>query len=150
VDYYLRRTSHGSTLSGLVHAWVLARVRRAEAWKFFQEAVKGDIADLQGGTTGEGIHLGAMAGTLDLVQRGLTGLTTRGGALCLDPVPMPELAEYSFSVHYQGHGGVRLCVRPGSLHLAVPDSDQSPIDIELPDRSLAVEPGESVELVIPD
>ncbi|MEV4232981.1 hypothetical protein AB0J81_39145 [Streptomyces bobili] len=32
VDYYLKRTSHGSTLSGLVHAWVLARVRQAEAW----------------------------------------------------------------------------------------------------------------------
>jgi trehalose/maltose hydrolase-like predicted phosphorylase len=149
VDYYLRRTSHGSTLSGLVHGWVLARVRRAEAWTFFQEAVKGDIADLQGGTTGEGIHLGAMAGTLDLVQRGLTGLAPRGGALRLDPVPMPELAEYSFSVYYQGHGGVRLCVRPGLLHLAVPESDQSPIDIELPDRFLVVEPGESVELMIP-
>lgn len=152
VDYYLRRTSHGSTLSVLVHAWVLARVRRAEAWKFFQEAVKGDIADLQGGTTGEGIHLGAMAGTLDLVQRGLTGLATRSGALCLDPVPMPELAEYSFSAYYQGHGGVRVCVRPGWLNLAVPNSDPStqlPIDIELPDRSLAVEPGESVELMVP-
>jgi trehalose/maltose hydrolase-like predicted phosphorylase len=152
VDYYLRRTSHGSTLSGLVHAWVLARVRRAEAWTFFQEAVKGDIADIQGGTTGEGIHLGAMAGTLDLVQRGLTGLATRHGALCLDPVPMPELAEYSFSAYYQGHGGVRVSVRPGWLHLAVPDSDPStqlPIDIELPDRSLVVEPGESVELMVP-
>ena len=32
VDYYLRRTSHGSTLSGLVHGWVLARARRADAW----------------------------------------------------------------------------------------------------------------------
>ncbi|GHJ42321.1 glycoside hydrolase family 65 protein [Streptomyces sp. TS71-3] len=150
VDYYLRRTSHGSTLSGLVHGWVLARVRRSEAWRFCQEAIEGDIADLQGGTTGEGIHLGAMAGTLDLVQRGLTGLTTRGGALWLDPVPMPELASYSFSVHYQGHGGVRLGVRPGRLQLAVPDSDKLPIEIELPDRSVVVEPGESVELMVPE
>jgi trehalose/maltose hydrolase-like predicted phosphorylase len=31
VDYYLRRTSHGSTLSGLVHGLVLARAGRAEA-----------------------------------------------------------------------------------------------------------------------
>ncbi|MCZ4126230.1 glycoside hydrolase family 65 protein, partial [Streptomyces sp. H39-S7] len=67
VDYYLRRTSHGSTLSGLVHGWVLARARRAGAWKYCQEALTGDVADLQGGTTAEGIHLGAMAGTLDLV-----------------------------------------------------------------------------------
>ncbi|MFF2652528.1 glycoside hydrolase family 65 protein [Streptomyces sp. NPDC058045] len=150
VDYYLRRTSHGSTLSGLVHGWVLARVRRADAWRFCQEALEGDIADLQGGTTGEGIHLGAMAGTLDLVQRGLTGLASSGGALCLDPVPMPELAEYAFNIRYQGHWGVRLRVRPGLLHLAVPDSDRSPIDVQLPDRTVSVAPGESCELILPD
>ncbi|MEC3992324.1 glycoside hydrolase family 65 protein [Actinacidiphila sp. DG2A-62] len=71
VDHYLARTSHGSTLSGLVHGWVLARSRRAEAWTYLREALLGDVADLQGGTTGEGIHLGVMGGTLDLVRRGL-------------------------------------------------------------------------------
>ncbi|MCZ4602722.1 glycoside hydrolase family 65 protein [Streptomyces sp. Lzd4kr] len=150
VDYYLARTSHGSTLSGLVHGWVLARVRRAEAWTFVQEALKGDIADLQGGTTGEGIHLGAMAGTLDVVQRGLTGLETRGGALWLDPVPMPELAEYDFVLRYRGHWGVRLRIRPGRLHVDVPVSDRSPITIELPDRAVSVAPGESCELRLTD
>lgn len=59
------RTSHGSTLSGLVHGWILTRARRADAWHHVQETLRGDIADIQGGTTGEGIHLGAMAGTLD-------------------------------------------------------------------------------------
>jgi hypothetical protein len=38
VDYYLRRTSHGSALSGLVHGLVLlARAGRAEAWQYVQE-----------------------------------------------------------------------------------------------------------------
>ncbi|MFH8492821.1 hypothetical protein [Streptomyces coeruleorubidus] len=49
-------------------------------------------------TTGEGIHLGAMAGPLDLVQRGLTGLETREGALWLDPVPLSWLSSYGFSL----------------------------------------------------
>ncbi|MFG3497083.1 glycoside hydrolase family 65 protein [Streptomyces sp. NPDC047928] len=150
VDYYLHRTSHGSTLSVLVHGWVLARVRRAEAWRFVQEALEGDIADLQGGTTGEGIHLGAMAGTLDLVQRGLTGLETRGGVLRLDPVPLPELSEYDFTLRYHGHWGVRLRMTPGRLHVAVPDSGRAPIDIELPDRAVFIEPGRSAELLLPD
>lgn len=61
VSYYLRRTSHGSTLSSLVHGWVLARQKDPDAWKYCQEALLGDVADIQGGTTGEGIHLGAMA-----------------------------------------------------------------------------------------
>ncbi|MET9762444.1 glycosyl hydrolase family 65 protein [Streptomyces sp. NPDC006372] len=150
VDYYLARTSHGSTLSGLVHGWVLARCRRADAWKFCQEALRGDIADLQGGTTGEGIHLGAMAGTLDLVQRGLTGLETRAGALWLDPVPLPELSSYGFSIAYQGHWGIRLRLTSGELEITVPPSDLPPIDVELPDRAVGVEPGETATLVVPD
>ena len=148
VDHYLQRTSHGSTLSGLVHGWVLARARRAEAWKFCQEALQGDIADVQGGTTGEGIHLGAMAGTLDLVQRGLTGLETRGGALWLDPVPLPELSSYGFALRYQGHWGVQLRLERGLLEIAVPSSDGSPIDVRLPGRAVCLQPGETGRLVL--
>lgn len=143
VDYYLRRTSHGSTLSSVVHAWVLPRVRRAEAWRFCQEALIGDIADLQGGTTGEGIHLGAMAGTLDLVQRGLTGLEPRGGALRLDPVPLPGLSRFGLSIRYRGHWGVRLALSTDRLRIAVPSSDREPIPVVLGDRAVSVAPGES-------
>ncbi|MET9778100.1 glycosyl hydrolase family 65 protein [Streptomyces sp. NPDC006367] len=150
VDHYLARTSHGSTLSGLVHGWVLARARRADAWAYCQEALKGDVADLQGGTTGEGIHLGAMAGTLDLVQRGLTGLETRSGALWLDPVPVPELSSYGFSIRYQGHWGVRIRLEHGRLEIAVPASDLSPIDVRLPDRRVRLRPGDTCRLVLPD
>lgn len=149
VEYYLHRTSHGSTLSGLVHGWVLARCRRSEAWTFVQEALQGDIADVQGGTTGEGIHLGAMAGTLDLVQRGLTGLETRDGALRLDPVPLPELSSYGFSLLYQGNWGVRLRLERGLLEIAVPSSDISAITVRLPDREVSVEPGDRARLVLP-
>ncbi|MFI8536494.1 glycoside hydrolase family 65 protein [Streptomyces aquilus] len=150
VDHYLHRTSHGSTLSGLVHGWVLARARRVEAWKYCQEALQGDIADIQGGTTGEGIHLGAMAGTLDLVQRGLTGLETRGGALWLDPVPLPELSSYGFNLRYQGHWGVRLHLERGRLEISVPSSDATPIDVRLPDRAVRLAPGETGQLDLPD
>ncbi|MFD7408992.1 glycoside hydrolase family 65 protein [Streptomyces sp. NPDC059866] len=150
VDYYLHRTSHGSTLSGLVHGWILARARRAEAWQFCQEALRGDIADVQGGTTGEGIHLGAMAGTLDLVQRGLTGLETRGGALWLDPVPLPELSSYGFNLRYQGNWGVRVRLRHGQLEITVPSSDTAPVDVRLPDRAVRLEPGETGRLMLPE
>ncbi|MET9732062.1 glycosyl hydrolase family 65 protein [Streptomyces sp. NPDC006458] len=150
VDHYLHRTSHGSTLSGLVHGWVLARDRRAEAWEFCQEALRGDIADVQGGTTGEGIHLGAMAGTLDLVQRGLTGLEARDGALYLDPVPLPELSTYGFSLRHRRHWGIHLLLRHGRLEITVPHSDAGPVDVRLPGREVRLEPGETVQLTLPD
>ncbi|MEU9669091.1 glycosyl hydrolase family 65 protein [Streptomyces bobili] len=148
VDYYLRRTSHGSTLSGLVHGLVLARARRAEAWQYVQEALEADIADIQGGTTGEGIHLGAMAGTLDLVQRGLTGMETREDALWLDPVPLPALSEYGFSMRYRGHWGVRIRRLNGQLEVGVPDSEESAIRVVLADRAVTVAPGEICTLVL--
>ncbi|WP_447034651.1 glycoside hydrolase family 65 protein [Streptomyces sp. DSM 118878] len=148
VDYYLKRTSHGSTLSGLVHGWVLARARRAEAWRYCLEALRGDIADLQGGTTGEGIHLGAMAGTLDLVQRGLTGLETRADALWLAPVPLPQLSSYGFSIHYRGHWGVRVRLEHEQMEITVPASDLAPISIRLPDRAVSVEPGGTYRLLL--
>ncbi|GAT71026.1 trehalose 6-phosphate phosphorylase [Planomonospora sphaerica] len=66
VDYYLARTCHGSTLSAVVHAGVLARVRPGASEPFLVEALNSDVRDVQGGTTAEGIHLGAMAGVLSL------------------------------------------------------------------------------------
>lgn len=150
VDYYLRRTSHGSTLSGLVHGLVLARARRAEAWQYVREALEADIADIQGGTTGEGIHLGAMAGTLDLVQRGLTGLQAREDALWLDPVPLPALSEYGFSLRYRGHWGVGVRRRSGQLEIGVPDSDESPIRVVLAGRAVTVAPRETRTLELPE
>ncbi|WP_329320605.1 glycoside hydrolase family 65 protein [Streptomyces sp. NBC_01262] len=149
VDHYLARTSHGSTLSGLVHGWVLARARRSEAWMHCREALTGDIADLQGGTTAEGIHLGAMAGTLDLVQRGLTGLETRDDALRLNPAPLPELKDFSLSLRYRGHWGIGLRLRSGRLAISVPDSDENPITVVLGDREFTVSPGESRTLDLP-
>ena len=85
VDYYLARTSHGSTLSGVVHGWVLARANRERAMEFFQQALISDVADIQGGTASEGIHLAAMAGSVDLMQRCFTGMETRGERIILDP-----------------------------------------------------------------
>ncbi|WP_432058526.1 glycoside hydrolase family 65 protein [Streptomyces sp. bgisy022] len=146
VDHYLHRTSHGSTLSGLVHGWLLARDRREEAWAFCQEALRGDVADLQGGTTGEGIHLGAMAGTLDLVQRGLPGLETRDGALYLDPVPLPQLSSYGFTLRHRGHWGVRIRLERGAVEISVPASGPGPVEVRLPDGTARLRPGETGRL----
>jgi alpha,alpha-trehalase len=103
IDYYLERTSHGSTLSWVVHSWVLARANRSRSWQMFREALRSDIADTQGGTTREGIHLGAMAGTVDLVQRCYTGIETRGNVLHIDPCLPSELKRLRTQVRYRRH-----------------------------------------------
>ncbi|MEV0412810.1 glycosyl hydrolase family 65 protein [Streptomyces sp. NPDC050448] len=143
VAYYLRRTSHGSTLSSLVHGWVLARQGGADAWRYCQEALLSDVTDIQGGTTGEGIHLGAMAGTLDLVERGLTGLEAGAEGLRIDPVPLREIPRLSFTFCYRGHHGIRIRLLAGRLGVTVPDGPHGPIPLILPgDRHVTVAPGE--------
>jgi trehalose/maltose hydrolase-like predicted phosphorylase len=110
IGYYLDRTSHGSTLSKVVHSWVLARSNRKKAWGYFLEALESDVADVQGGTTGEGIHLGAMAGTVDLLQRGFTGLETREDVLGLDPYLPDALTGMTFWLRYRDHPEIEVSV----------------------------------------
>lgn len=103
IEYYTQRCTHGSTLSRVVEAWVYARSNREEAWHLFREALRSDLCDVQGGTTGEGIHLGAMAGTVDLLQRCFTGIEVRDDVLWIDPYLPLELHSLRFRHRYRGH-----------------------------------------------
>ncbi len=103
IEYYLDRTSHGSTLSKVVFSWVWSRANREKSWDHFEEALKSDLEDVQGGTTPEGIHLGAMAGTIDLVQRCYTGIEVREGVLWVNPVLPDEIDELKFKIRYRSH-----------------------------------------------
>ena len=104
VEYYTSRTSHGSSLSRIVESWVMARSDRVRSWSQFSEALESDIRDSQGGTTPEGIHLGAMAGTVDLMQRGYTGIEMRDGVLWLNPcLPENSMTCLRFPIRYRSH-----------------------------------------------
>jgi beta-phosphoglucomutase family hydrolase len=103
VAYYDRRSTHGSTLSRVVHAWVLARSDRPRAMRYFAEALQSDVNDIQQGTTAEGVHLGAMAGTVDLLQRVSTGIEISGDLLRLNPQLPEELERLDLRIRYRGH-----------------------------------------------
>ena len=103
VVYYDRRCTHGSTLSRVVAAWVLARSHRPQAMAYLNEALLSDVEDIQGGTAAEGVHLGAMAGTLDLVQRVCTGVEVGDDVLRLKPELPDTLAELDLCIRYRGH-----------------------------------------------
>jgi alpha,alpha-trehalase len=144
IDYYLDRTSHGSTLSWVVHAWVLARSNRRRSWRLFQCALDSDIADIQGGTTREGIHLGAMAGTVDLLQRGYVGIETRGGILHFNPALPDELSRLCATVRYRGHT-LDVEVHPETLRVASRTATAEPVTIAYRGRFRAMSPGTTHE-----
>jgi trehalose/maltose hydrolase-like predicted phosphorylase/beta-phosphoglucomutase-like phosphatase (HAD superfamily) len=147
VEYHLERTSHGSTLSGVVSAWVMARYKPEEAWRFLQHALESDVADVQGGTTAEGIHLGAMAGTVDIVLRCLTGMRALGPVLRFDPALPTEVKQLRFSVHYRGQrvdvdlaeDRIRLSVRPGGT---------TPVNLLVQGQPVELAPGQERELLL--
>lgn len=75
LDYYFRRTSHGSTLSRVVHAHLASLAGNKElSWELYLQALTSDYTDVQGGTTGEGIHSGVMASTIVLALTTFAGL----------------------------------------------------------------------------
>ena len=102
VDYYLDRTADGSTLSRVVHASVLARLDPTRAWRIFRDALAADLDDTQGGTTSEGIHLGAMAGTIDIITRSFAGLRTEDDTLTFQPQLPDGLRRAQFQVAHRG------------------------------------------------
>jgi trehalose/maltose hydrolase-like predicted phosphorylase len=117
VDYYDRRTSHGSTLSFVTHAGVLAALDPKSSWERFLVALESDVGDVQGGTTKEGIHMGVMAGTLDLVQRSYAGIHIRDGVLRFTPRLPAQLEGLSFSMQFQ-RSPIRVTLADGRLSLA--------------------------------
>ncbi|AFM16301.1 trehalose 6-phosphatase [Mycolicibacterium chubuense NBB4] len=129
IDYYQARTSHGSTLSAVVHAWVVARGNRAQAMQYFAQALASDIVDIQQGTTAEGIHLAAMTGSIDLLQRCFTGLEIRRDRIVLGPLWPRSLGRLEFTFRYRGHR-LRLGVIGRSATLSAEPGDASPVLVE--------------------
>jgi trehalose/maltose hydrolase-like predicted phosphorylase/beta-phosphoglucomutase-like phosphatase (HAD superfamily) len=148
VRYYLERTTDGSTLSGVVSAWVLARLDPAQAWRSYIAALDSDVADIQGGTTAEGIHLGAMAGTIDMAMRCFTGMRAQGETLRFDPALPPDVKSLRFSVHYRGHRlGVSLS--QDRISVSTRPGEASPINILVGEEVRELAPGMQAEFPFP-
>jgi trehalose/maltose hydrolase-like predicted phosphorylase len=128
VTYYSDRSSHGSTLSRVVHAWVVARSDRPRAMTFFAEALQSDVNDTQQGTTAEGVHLGAMAGTVDLIERVSTGIEVTGDILRLNPQLPEHIDRLDMRIRYRGHS---LDLRLTRDALTVRGRDRGPAPIRL-------------------
>lgn len=147
IDYYLKRTSHGSTLSRVVHSWVLARSDRSRSWSLFNQALQSDVADIQGGTTPEGIHLGAMAGTVDLIQRCYTGIETRGDVLWFNPVLPERLDSLSMLIRYRGHT-LQIDINKDRLNINSLRGVAGPIKIGFKDEVFTLHMNQTKEFII--
>jgi alpha,alpha-trehalase len=145
IDYYLRRTSNGSSLSWIIHSWVATRRDRSHSWELFNVALLTDFADVQVGTTSEGIHLGAMAGCVDMVGRGYTGLECRGDVLRFNPAFPEEMDGLNMLIRYRGQW-LDLDVSTDKFKVRALSGGAGTIKIEVGGEVIALREGETAEV----
>lgn len=144
IEYYKQITSHGSTLSQVIHSWVYARSDRHRSWKSFEKGLRSDIEDVQGGTTPEGIHLGAMAGTVDILQRCYTGLDIRDDILWLNPRLPRELKEIKFHIRFRSHW-IKLKINHEKICIDFNKGWADPVEINVQGKQKRFDSNETAE-----
>lgn len=103
LEFYLDRTTHGSTLSRVVYAGLTKLAGNMDqSWKLFRQALFSDYYDIQGGTTAEGIHLGVMGATLELETRFYGGVSMLGEQIVVQPQLPKQWNQLEFNQQYQG------------------------------------------------
>jgi len=101
-EYYLKVTTHDSSLSLCVFAMAAARLGlKGEAEKLFAETVDLDWGDAHGNTR-DGLHTANMGGSYLCVLRGFAGLSLDAKGLALSPALPLGWKGYSFRLHYRG------------------------------------------------
>ncbi|MCF6158875.1 MAG: glycoside hydrolase family 65 protein [wastewater metagenome] len=144
IEYYLERSSHGSTLSNVVHSWVLARSDRFRSWKLFNMALESDIFDIQGGTTHEGIHLGAMAGTVDIIQRCYTGMEFKDDVVYFNPRIPEGLGKLVIRIKHRGNW-LDVITTPESMTIASSKYKLQATRVGFRDKVYELRPGDTLK-----
>jgi trehalose/maltose hydrolase-like predicted phosphorylase/CheY-like chemotaxis protein len=132
-DYYLKRTSHGSTLSKVVHCQIAFMLGRStEALDWYWEVLKSDIYDIQGGTTAEGIHTGVMGGSINIIFRSFAGIDILDDRIKIEPFLPKRWGSIKFRFCYKGHWIFLFITKD---HVAIfirgPKSKPFPIPVEI-------------------
>jgi hypothetical protein len=132
LDHYEPRTAHGSSLSPLVHASLLARAgRTAQALEMLRTGMRIDLDDVTGATAA-GLHLATMGGLWQAVVWGVAGLRPAGRALSIDPRPLQAWGRLDIRLRFRG-SSVRVVVEPDRARV---DADP-PIPVRGPDGGRA-------------
>ncbi len=145
LEYYIPRTSHGSTLSKVVFASVTHHLDREAGCRLFLDALRSDVNDVQVGTTSEGIHLGAMGGTVGIVLGRYAGLILEPHGVRFDPELPRIFRELRFRVHWRGRW-LDVHFTEERLRLTADGDRVEPVPVIVRGRRVSVPPGGTVDV----
>lgn len=146
---HLQHTVHESSLSRLVYAGALARYDQALSWQLFLETL---FADLWGASSEEaknGIHLGAMAGTLHLLEHHYLGLQSYGDSIRLNPSLPASLKRFCISLQHRDND-LKIEVCGNDLNVIVSAENTSSIKVIFQAEAVELEPGSSISFDLAD
>ena len=140
INYYLKRTTNGSSLALTIHAWIEARQARDRSWDLLSQALETDMVDTRTGSTREGIHLAAMSGCIDIIQRGYAGLEIRSDILILNPLLPKSIQRIRFHIRYRKHW-LNFEMTQHDVKVKSLTSKATPITIMIKDEIIRLYPG---------
>jgi trehalose/maltose hydrolase-like predicted phosphorylase len=107
------------------------------------------VGDVQGGTTKEGIHMGVMSGTLDLLQRSYLGCSVRDGVLRFEPRLVDRLDGLAFPMQFRGTS-FRISVKDDELTVrARAGGFRAPVRIAVGNEVREMGPGDEFVFAVP-
>ncbi len=148
LDYHLARISHESSLSRVVCAGALAQFDPAASWEYFQQSLQVDLEAPSRSGTLEGVHLGAMAGSLDVLQRHYLGLWLARDGLHVLPKAPAALGDVDWQLRYRG-ARLQVCLAGETLRIAADVANISHCLIRHSGGRAWLRPGETLELFCP-
>ena len=139
--YYLQRTSHGSTLSRVVHAQLANMIDDYKlSWELYSGALTSDFADVQGGTTGEGIHAGVMAGTILIALQSFAGVDLRSDQVKINPSMPKHWRSMSFRFEFKG-AEYHLYINGEEISIHFDAEDKERLEVEIEGEKVILENG---------
>ncbi|MBU1820851.1 MAG: glycoside hydrolase family 65 protein [Bacteroidetes bacterium] len=121
IEYQIEHNANESSLSRIVHAGALAHFDLNASWDLFQVAQQIDLSPTEHDDSSEGIHLGAMGGTLGVLQHHYAGIEVKEDTLTFNPNLPEALKEVSMDLIFRG---VSLSCHIGPDQLCVESTDQ--------------------------
>ncbi|WP_051231559.1 glycosyl hydrolase family 65 protein [Stutzerimonas azotifigens] len=145
--HHLANVTHESSLSLAVCAGALARVDPDESWRHFHRCLRVDLDAPPGSGTTEGVHLGAMAGSLDVLQRHYLGIRPTPDGLRLDPAPPAALPDVTLAVQFRG-ARLRVALEGERLRVEADAGNPQPCPIAYPGGACRLAPGADIQVPV--
>ena len=141
--YHLQRTVHESSLSHLVYAGALARFEREKSWQLFTKTLFADLSGASSREAKNGIHLGAMAGTLHLLQHHYLGLQIHAGNIYFEPSLPTSLNRFCISLQHRGND-LEIELAQSHLRVIASPANRASVKVICQGDAVDLQPGTSV------